>query len=120
MVSLKELNKTKEQLESIMNKVYYVVDWIWKLFMQFEYKKFFYDNKIIPETKQEIRALQELISQRTWFVSETDDLVKVELFNKLIHNIQYMLTLNYTENEKRLLRDDLLAKLLAFKEKYSI
>ena len=120
MVTLKELNKTKDQLESIMNKVYYVVDWIWKLFMQFEYKRFFDNNKIIQETEKEIRALQELISQRTWFVSETDDLVKVELFNKLIDHIRYMLTLNYTEHEKKLLQDDLLAKLLALKEKYSI
>ena len=31
-----------------------------------------------------------------------------------------MLTLKYTEHEKKLLKDDLLAKLLAFKEKYSI
>ena len=75
---------TAEELESIMNKFYPVVEWIWPMFAAFDYKRFFKDwVHIIPDTEKEIRALQELVSQRTGFISERDNEVRISLIKKL-------------------------------------
>lgn len=111
---------TVEELESIMNKFYPVVEWIWPMFSSFDYKRFFKDwVHIIPETEKEIRALQELVSQRTGFISERDNEVRISLIKKLKKHLEYMKTLSYTSKEKDLI-DKMLNKLTNLENKYNI
>ncbi len=109
-----------EEIESIMNKFYPVVESIWPMFAAFDYKRFFKDwVHVIPETEKEIRALQELVSQRTGFISERDNFQRIELINKLIKHLEYMKTLSYNK-EEFLLIDKMLDKLLNLKQKFDV
>lgn len=74
---------------------------------------------IIPETEKEIRALQELVSQRTGFISERDNEVRISLIKKLKKHLEYMNTLSYTSKEKYLI-DKMLNKLTNLENKYDI
>ena len=63
--------------------------------------------------------MQELVSQRTGFISERDNKVRISLIKKLKKHLEYMNTLSYTSKEKDLI-DKMLNKLTNLENKYNI
>lgn len=102
--------KNNEELFDFVKRInfddYMLIDWIWKLFSNFNYRRFFNDNNImINETKENMLSLQKMISLRERYISNKDEFERIKIHNQILEHFHYMKTLSFSLDEKNLLQD---------------